>query len=294
MRWGRLGPMVLITMVSSSTVLPAEAAEPVTPAYGPCTIARDYPVTEGEARAGGGEVVVPVIVHLMKSDVPPRNPKWPKDPSLVWDREKVQEFFSPSGRVNRIWSPAGVRVAVVRVDECVYSPAALRPDHVPEVDVATPLEIGWENFFGDIASRYNARDRDALNLYVWIKVGIRKFASAYGTSPRRPPSAVWIDVFCALEDNPTTPVDEQKMDPDTCARKLAHEVGHALTLRHFCNAGGGDSVESDADLPSCAQFPDSRNLMHPKPSNGRDAEYRQVTPDQRRDAAMAAKLYPQQ
>ena len=294
MRWSRLGPMLLIAMVSSSTVLPAGAAEPVTRAYGPCTIARDYTVTEGEARAGRGEVVVPVILHLMKSDVPTRNPKWPKDPSLVWDREKVQEFFSSRGRVNRIWAPAGVRVAVVRVDECLYSPAALRPDHVPEVDVATPLETGWENFFGDIASRYNARDRDALNLYVWIKVGIRKFASAYGTSPRRPPSAVWIDAFCALEDDPTTRVDEQKMDPDTCARKLAHEVGHALTLRHFCNAGGGDSVESDGDLPSCAQFPDSRNLMHPKPSNGRDAEYRQVTPDQQRDAAMAAKLYPQQ
>ena len=293
MRWSQLGPMVLIAMVSS-TVPPGEAADPVTPTYGPCTIARGYTVTEGEARAGRGEVVVPVILHLMKSDVPTRNPRWPKDPSLVWDREKVQEFFSPRGRVNQIWAPAGVRVAVVRVDECPYSPAVLRPDHVPEVDVATPLETGWENFFGDIASRYNARDREALNLYVWIKVGIRKLASAYGTSPRRPPAAVWIDVFCALADDPSTPVDEQKMDPDTCARKLAHEVGHALTLRHFCNAGGGDSVESDADLPSCVQFPDSRNLMHPKPSNGRDAEYRQVTPDQQRDAAMAAKLYPQQ
>ena len=279
----------LAIAVASTIGISAARAQP----YGQCTPAPGYSIDSGAARPDRSETVVPVILHMMMSDVPSQNPHWPRDPSLVWTPEKVQEFFSTEGRVNQIWSAAGIRVAVVRVDRCPYSPTAVRPDRVADVDVATPLEIGWGSFFGDIASAYNARDRAGLNVYVWVKVGIRKLASAYGTSPRHPPSAVWVDVFCALSDDPTTPNDEQKMDPQTCARKLAHEVGHALTLRHSCNAQGGDSVESDADLPPCAEDPGSRNLMHPKPANGMDLAYRKLTPDQTRDATTAAKLYPQ-
>ncbi|HTC25362.1 MAG TPA: hypothetical protein VK688_13465 [Gemmatimonadales bacterium] len=294
MRLTTLGLVAALAVAVPTSPVPlGQAADSDGQTYGVCTAARSFTVTDAEARAGQNESVVPVIIHMMMSDVPPQNRHWPRDPSLVWDRSKVQEYFAPQGRVNQIWSQAGVRIAVVRIDECPYSPAALRPDHVADVDVATPLEAGWEHFFGEIASHYNARDRAAVNIYVWVKVGIRKFASAYGTSPRRPPSAVWVDVFCALSDDPATPQDEQKMDPLTCARKLAHEIGHALTLRHLCDAAGGDNADSDADLPPCTQFPNSFNLMHPKPENGRDAEYRRLTSDQQREAAAAAKLYPQ-
>ena len=286
--------VTLFAIAWSGGAVPASTAQPAGTGYGRCAPAGRYAVSAGEARAGRNETVVPVIIHMMMSDVPARNPHWPKDPTLVWVPSKVTEFFSRDGRVNKILAQAGVRVAVVRVDECPYSPAVVRPDHEADVSVATPLESGWESFFGEVSAQYNARDREALDVYIWVKVGIRSFASAYGTSPRRPPSAIWVDVFCALVDDPGTRVDEQKMLPETCARKLAHEVGHALTLRHLCKAPDTDTSDPDGDLPSCAQFPDSRNLMHPKPKGGRDAEYTQMTPDQKEEAVAAARAYPQQ
>lgn len=281
----------LLVMAWSSAIPIREAAAQ---GLGRCTVAARYPVSAAEARADRAETVVPVIIHMMMSDVPPRDSRWPSDPRSVWDPRKVTEFFSRTGMINKIWSQARVRVAIVRVDECPYSPVLLRPDNKADVDVATPEEVGWEHFFDEINTRYNARDREALNLYIWIKVGIQQLASAYGTSPRRPTSAVWVDAFCALGNDPRTPEDEQKMAPETCARKIAHEIGHALTLRHLCKTSDVASNHPDADLPSCDQFRSSRNLMHPKPENGEDAKYKELTEEQPRDATLAAKAYPQQ
>jgi hypothetical protein len=287
-----IGAVIALLAMAWSSAMPIPEA--TAQGIDRCTAAARYPVNAAEARAGRTETVVPVIIHMMMSDVPPRTPRWPSDPRSLWDPGKVTEFFSRDGRINRIWSQANIRVAVVRVDECPYSPVALRPDREADVDVATPEEVGWEHFFDDINRRYNARDREALNLYIWIKVGIRQFTSAYGTSPRRPTSAVWVDAFCVLGDDRTTPEDEQKMRPETCARKLAHEIGHALTLRHLCKMPSVARTHPDADLPSCTQFGNSRNLMHPRPENGQDFEYTRLDAEQTRDATPAARAYPQQ
>jgi hypothetical protein len=234
----------------------------------------DYGYTEAEAVPRGDEVVVPVVLHLMAADVPSHNPRWPNHPLDVWDPRTVHAFFGRGGepgRVNRqVWQAAGVRVAVIRVERCVWSPVKLRPDGRAVVSAPIPEEgPAGREFFRRVADAYNAYDARtvrALDVYLWVKAGSEQFttASAYGTSLRSPPAAVWADRLCALRDDPATPSPESVMAPETCARKLAHEIGHALALPHTCRRGDVAAGHPDAALPlACDEEPAAQrtNLM---------------------------------
>ena len=82
--------------------------------------------------------------------------------------------------------------------------------------------------------------------------------TADATSLRNPPAAVWADRLCALRDIPGTPGVESLMSPETCARKLAHEIGHALALPHTCRRDDAGAGHPYAALPFvCGQEPDA-------------------------------------
>ena len=78
----------------------------------------------------------------------------------------------------------------------------------------------------------------------WSVVDGKPNLRGYGGSVARGGPAVWVDRICALTDPETRLFDT----PARCAQLLAHEMGHALTLRHVCRATAA-AGDPDADLP---------------------------------------------
>jgi len=232
-----------------------------------CESLDSYDYTTDHARPRGGEVVVPVVIHMMAADVPSHNSHWPNHPLDVWDKRTVRDYFgrdSEPGRINAlVWSKIGMRVAVVRVEKCRYSPETLRhdADGKAKVSVPSPGESpAAMEFYDRVNTAYNAysqADNRVLDVYFWVKVGEQSSTSAYGTSLKRATAAVWADLFCAKQ--PET-------QPETCARKLGHEIAHGLTLPHVCKRAGIASNHPDAGLAvECGSAQESqesrRNLM---------------------------------
>jgi hypothetical protein len=263
-----------------------------------CSAIPGYPIeTNLPPRDSDGLLVVPIILHMMMADVPSGNPDWPNSPRPVWTPDKVdQQFASERGLVNRIWKRAGIRIAVVRVDACPYSPRYLRPDKKATVTVPVPGEgPEWDQYYHQINHIYNARDQKALNVYLWVKTGTRGASIYYGTSPRQETAAVWTDMMCVLPEDPSTPEIEHTMLPETCARLLAHEIGHALTLPHTCKVGSSPPGHKDFDLTSCTrQDADAavplemkQNLMRPD----HNFEHTMLTSEQKAAAHNAVGAY---
>jgi len=263
-----------------------------------CAAVPGFPIERNPpSRDANGLLVVPIILHMMMADVPSDRPHWPNNPRPVWTPDKVDQQFAPeTGLVNRIWRRAGLRIAVVRVDACPYSPAYLRPDRKATVVVPVPGEgPEWDRYYHRVNHIFNARDTRALNVYLWVKTGTGGESIYYGTSPRQETAAVWTDIMCVLPEDPSTPELEHKMLPGTCARLLAHEIGHALTLPHTCKAGSPPPGHKDFDLTPCGrQDADAavplemkQNLMRP------DHNFRHtvLTSDQKAAAQDAAGTY---
>lgn len=228
-----------------------------------CESLDSYDYTTDHARPRGGEVVVPVVIHMMAADVPSHNPPWPNHPLDVWDKRTVGDYFgrdSEPGRINaQVWSKIGMRVAVIRVEKCRYSPGTLRHDADGKVKVSVPSpdERAAMEFYDRVNAAYNAYsepDNRVLDVYLWVKVGEQSNTSAYGTSLKRETAAVWADLFCAKE--PET-------KPETCAWKLAHEILHALSLRHICKKAGIAPNHPDASLAvECGSAQESEESRH--------------------------------
>lgn len=264
----------------------------------PCSAIPGFPIERNPpSRDSNGLLVVPIILHMMMADVPSDNPHWPNSPRPVWTPDKVDQQFAPEeGLVNKIWRRAGLRIAVVRVDACPYSPAYLRPDKKATVIVPVPGEgPEWDQYYHQVNHIFNARDNKALNVYLWVKTGTGGQSTYYGTSPRQETAAVWTDIMCVLPENPSTPEIERKMLPETCARLLAHEIGHALTLPHTCKVGSPPPGHKDFDLTPCTrQDADAavplemkRNLMRPD----HNFEHTVLTRDQTAAAQNAVGAY---
>lgn len=199
--------------------------------------ARTTPVPEGFLRA-------PVVVHLMDRE----------NASTVLDRWHtlgyVRKFFATTGNfsVNRIWAAAGVRLDVELVEHCRYpdrylsqetsssgtelvlrmpDPAAMRND---------PPDQQHERIdrYLEINQRYGRLRK--LNLYVWDNLSERGWG--YGESPRRnrieveerrlyPLATAWYrgEIDCDLP--------KPAMH---CQNIFAHELGHAMGLKHVCRS----------------------------------------------------------
>lgn len=241
--------------------------------------------------------VVPVAIHFMRNRAcaAAGNETCMQycpsmSPSCQWTPERVVRQLGRSGLVNEIWSSAaGLRVAVVAVRQCAYDQAQfggestdLAPGLPPEAPAQWPSAVS--------ARRYNAVNARfgvprVLNLFVWLRA--QRTASLdityFGTSPLHPAvtapkrAIVWADAYCMFEsDDP----DEQKFSARACARKLAHEIGHALTLRHTLAADGTSAADAqgpttDNAFAACAdqRTDDTGALAHNlmRPGTGEDA-----------------------
>jgi len=114
--------------------------------------------------------------------------------------------------------------------------------------------------------RFVVFDPDAIHVLLWWsidelaeeKIGDSK--SGYSRAAARGGPALWADISCL-----------RKLS-DSCGRLLAHELGHALTLRHVCAFPLSKELDTDG-LPDCSEdtpvvvegcrVNPKNNLMHP-------------------------------
>jgi hypothetical protein len=215
----------------------------------------------------GGERVVPVVVHMMRNtacaeDEGCRSRCPSSTPTCLWTPEQIDRHFRPTGLVNEIWKQAGIRLAVVAVRQCDYYPTEFRQaadaigPGIPEDDADMWAVVGGRGW------RYNEVSRRAgisgvLNLFIWLRAERDTVGSItyFGSSPRHPfvsepkRSIVWTDTLCVWTGVPGQP-ESARFAPDTCARKLAHEVGHALTLKHI-EAPDAQGARNPAEFTAC-------------------------------------------
>ncbi|HEY7040747.1 MAG TPA: hypothetical protein VID28_17920 [Methylomirabilota bacterium] len=220
------------------------------------------------------EIVVPVAIHFMNADVPApvraaatydegdKIASPGKRVHDIWTKQSVRRFFKYDGLVNEILAGLDVRVALVHVEECRYDPGRLRGDGQQVDWIYTPLanRAGARRLFQTVNERYRLTETRAVDVFVWWSVvDGRPNLRGYGGSVARGGPAVWVDRICALTDPKTQLFDT----PARCAHLLAHEIGHALTLRHVCRATTS-ARDPDADLKvGVCGADDTKWLMHP-------------------------------
>jgi len=248
---GRAGVLLasLVLLCAGDWAFPGSA-----PAATSCETLSAYRTTANPPRAPGEEIVVPVAVHMMKNAACPRDAMCAAacdstSPSCQWTPPAVEKFLGPNGRVNQIWAAAKIRLSVVSVDQCDAAALATRDVGVsPEqtfLPTPDPGNPEWEGRYHRVNREFSRQG--VLNLYIWLRIGdpntaaITYFGSSPLRGPERPynPAVVWADVYCVKE-----------LPEWECARKLAHETGHALTLPHVDPAQGEVDVGADF-FPSC-------------------------------------------
>jgi hypothetical protein len=236
-----------------------------------------YPIDQEERRPRASrpdEIVVPIAIHFMNADVPDavraaatsdEGDKIAKPGQRVhdiWTRQSVRRFFKQDGLVNEVLAGLDVRLALVRVEECRYDPGRLRGDGRQVDWIYTPLanRSGARRLFQEVNERYRFTDVPAVDVFLWWSIVDGKPSlRGYGGSVARGGPAVWVDRICALTDPQTRLFDT----PARCAYLLAHELGHALTLRHVCRATASER-DPDADLSvGVCGADDTKWLMHP-------------------------------
>jgi hypothetical protein len=236
-----------------------------------------YPIDPEERRprpSRPDEIVVPVAIHFMNADVPDAiraAATYDEGDKIagpgqrvhdIWTRQKVRRFFRHDGLVNEILAALDIRLALVRVEECRYDPGRLRGDGQPVDWIFTPLarRAGARRLFQTVKERYRFAETPAVDVFFWWSVvDGRANLRGYGGSVARGGPAVWVDRICALTDPQTRLFDT----PARCAHLLAHEIGHALTLRHVCRATAS-ARDPDADLSvGVCGAEDTKWLMHP-------------------------------
>ena len=134
--------------------------------------------------------------------------------------------------------------------------------------------------------RFVVFDPDAIHVVLWWsidelaeeKIGDSK--SGYSRAAARGGPALWADVSCL------------RLVRDSCGRLLAHELGHALTLRHVCAFPNSKELNTDG-LPDCnegtpvvvegCRVNSKDNLMRPDYTSG---YLEQCQIDQAKDEAL--------
>jgi hypothetical protein len=198
------------------------------------------------------EIVLPVIVHYMKSTLH-KNEVW-----KTFTQRTVTGYFKQNGTIDKIWRQAGIRLFLHRIEHCAYDPVAMtgqvrgQPEEVPDPVNSQPA------LFDRVVQFYNHRAVPGLDLYLWWELGglVVGYSVPYHLSDGSTRTgAVWVDTQC---------VRTREMAA-RCERLVAHEIGHFLGLCHRCRVDrdpvtGCTSCSGPQDrIPNCASrdAPDS-------------------------------------
>jgi hypothetical protein len=220
---------------------------------GPCAPLdySDLVLTAEQTSLRYGVMRVPVVVHLMDRE----NETTVRD---AWKKaDYLGRFFAADGptSVNRVWGPAGIRFDIARVEHCSYT--APLPATNDDGDVLVPDPSLMRNEPPEAQQRridryleINARYGDvrALNVYVWPKLA--QDARGYGESSRRNRDEVRDRRLDALATVWYGSANISCLNPDAdrfCQLIFAHELGHALGLKHACR----NCQDPPAPHPSC-------------------------------------------
>lgn len=188
-----------------------------------------------------GYLRVPVAIHLMNNPADPAV-EWP---TAFWTPTMIEKYFGLGNlSVNQVWATAQVHFDLKLVQQCRYRPPPVA--HHPEgaKGMIPPdfqaLLSKTPNEQQQIINHYLLLNvvygfPRTLNIYLWRAMhGV----NGYGESPRRNRpeveerglealSTVWYEshLICG-------PLE--MVESDECQLGLAHEMGHAMGLRHSC------------------------------------------------------------
>ena len=192
-----------------------------------------------------GEIVLPVIVHHMKST---------KHSNKIWNvftERIVTAYFRGEGTIRTIWRPAGVQLFLHRIERCQYDPVTMtgqsrnQPEELPDPTAGAD----GPTMFRRVGDFYNYDRVRGLDLYLWWEIGGRfiGYARPYELSDgTRTTGGVWVDRQC---------VQSEEAAPK-CERLIAHEIGHFLGLCHRCRVTGDAATPCTAcvghRIPDCS------------------------------------------
>jgi hypothetical protein len=208
--------------------------------------------------AQDGEVVLPVIVHYMKSTDPRHGDN---DVTAVFRQPLLRRYFSGRSFINgTVWRQADIRLFLHRIEVCRYDPAftGQLPNQPEEIPSPSAGSDGPE-LFRRVNSAYNYQIVPGLDLYVWWEIGglVVGHARPYHlSSGAATTGAVWVDTQCL-----NTPEMAAR-----CERLIAHEAGHFLGLCHVCKVAGDSESQCTACVPSFPQLPDCASSDAPRDS----------------------------
>ncbi len=212
-----------------------------------------------DAAGGSGVPKVRVAVHLMEATLPNLTPddrqkRHREEPHFIAPVEgavshswlpALSEFFGPGGKVSQFWRSHDIQLSLFAVEKCMYNPGMLRlestdgdpcggnrracrdsiffPDHTHVVAVPWAGQV-----FQDVNRLFTREEPNVLHVLAWWAVGETATDTnlpllGYARAAGRGGPAAWVYTF-QCTDPPSSYA--------TCARMLAHEIGHVFGLHH--------------------------------------------------------------